>query len=147
MLAELAAANAAYAIVKKCLQNTGEIASAGKALSVYFNSKSALEKKANKKGGGSDLEEFMALEVLRNQEIELREIMIWQGRPGLWQDWVQHQAMAARGRREASLEIERARIKRNEQIYHAFEILLGVAVAVLFAAAVFFGGYIWWKYK
>ena len=147
MLAELAAANAAYAIVKKCLQNTGEIASAGKAIGVYFNNKSSLEKKVNKKGGGNELEEFMALEVLRNQEIELRELMIWQGRPGLWQDWIQHQAMAARGRREASLEIERARIRRNAKIYYAFELLLGITAAVLFAAAVFFGGYIWWKYK
>ena len=147
MLAELAAANAAYAVIKKCLQNTGELVSAGQAIKVYFDSKSVLQKKANDKGNRSDLEEFMALEVLRNQEIELRELMIWQGRPGLWGDWVKHQAMAARGRRETALEVERARIKRNEQIYHAFEILLGVAVAVLFAAAVFFGGYIWWKYR
>jgi uncharacterized protein YdcH (DUF465 family) len=145
MLAELAAANAAYAIIKSCLQNTGELASAGQALVSYFDNKNALQKKANNKGGGSDLEEFMALEQLKQQEQELKDLMIYAGRPGLWQDWIGFQAEAARRRREAALEETRKKVRRNEMIYYAFEWVLGIVLFLVFASAIIIGFYIYLK--
>ncbi len=74
MLLELAAANAAFAVIKEAVQNSGDIMNAGDALFKYFDSKAELQKKANEKGGSSrgDLEEFMALEKLKQQEEELK---------------------------------------------------------------------------
>ena len=145
MLAELAAANAAYAIIKNCLQNTGEIASAGQALVSYFDNKNALQKKANDKGGSSDLQEFMALEQLKQQEEELKQLMIYSGRPGLWQDWITFQAEAARGRREAALEVVRRKARRNAVLYQAFEWVLGIVIALVLAGAITVGAYIYLK--
>lgn len=129
MLAELAAANAAFAIIKQAFQNTGELASAGQALVSYFDNKSSLQKKVNQKGPRSDLEEFLALEQLKKQEVELKEMMIYNGRAGMWQDWLQFQAEAARARREAE-QAERRRIaERRAKLYKAFEYTLAALLA------------------
>ena len=101
MLAELAAANAAFAVIKQCVSNGKEIAAAGSAIAEFVGAKEKLQAKAAKKGGGSDLEEFMALEKIREQEEQLKQIMIYAGRPGLWGDWQSFQAKARVARREA----------------------------------------------
>ena len=113
MLAELAAANAAFQVIKTAVQNGKEIASAGKAISNFVGAKEQLQKKAQKKGGGSDLEEFMALEQIREQEDQLKQIMIYAGRPGLWGDWQRFQAKARIARREA----EEAAIRKRKKIF------------------------------
>ena len=103
MLAELAAANAAFSIIKQAVSNGKEIASAGNAIAEFVGAKEKLQAKAQKKGGGSDLEEFMALEKIKQQEEELKTIMIYAGRPGLWHDWQRFQAKARVARREAEI--------------------------------------------
>ncbi len=112
MLAELAAANAAFAVIKTAVQNGKDIAAAGSAIASFVGAKEDLQRKASKKGGGSDLEEFMALEQIREQEQQLKQIMIYAGRPGLWGDWQRFQAKARIARREA----EEARRRKNKQI-------------------------------
>ena len=101
MLAELAAANAAFAVIKQAVSNGKEIAAAGNAIAEFVGAKEKLQSKAAKKGGGSDLEEFMALEQIRQKEEELKQIMIYLGRPGMWNDWQRFQAKARVARREA----------------------------------------------
>ena len=112
MLAELAAANAAFAVIKQAVSNGKEIAAAGNAIAEFVGAKEKLQQKAQKKGGGSDLEEFMALEKIREQEEQLKQIMIYAGRPGLWADWQKFQAKARVARREA----EEAAIKRRKKM-------------------------------
>jgi predicted nucleic acid-binding Zn ribbon protein len=102
MLVELAAANAAFQVIKTAIKNGGEIVSAGQALLEYFNNKSKLQEKVESKPEHkrNDLEEFLALEQLKKQEQELKELMIYCGRPGLWDDWQSFQ-VKARQQREA----------------------------------------------
>ena len=107
MLAELAAANAAFSVIKQAVQHSGDIAKAGSAIAKFVGAKEDLQKKANRKGGGSDLEEFMALEQIREQEEQLKQIMIYAGRPGLWHDWQRFQAKARVARREAEIALEK----------------------------------------
>ena len=134
MLLELQAANAAFAIIKTTIQNGKDIASAGQAIAQFVGAKEDLQKKAQKKGGGSDLEEFLALEELRSREEELKTYMIYAGRPGLWNDWQKFQAKARVARREAE---EAAALKRKK----IFEItiitvffIVGLAVVGAFVA-------------
>lgn len=96
MLAELAAANAAFAIIKEAIGNGRELASAGKQVADFALAKDGLQKKINsKKSSGADpLAEFMALEQIKQKEDELKQIMIYSGRPGLWRDWKKFQADA-----------------------------------------------------
>lgn len=114
MLAELAVANAAFAVIKEAVANSGDIMAAGESLFKYFDTKAEIQKKANSKGGTDrgDLEEFMALEKLKKQEEELREMMIYQGRAGLWTDWLKFQ-LEAKKKREAA---ERERILKKQRI-------------------------------
>ena len=111
MLAELAAANAAFAVIKTAVQNGKDIAAAGSAIANFVGAKEDLQRKASKKGGGSDLEEFMALEQIREQEEQLKQIMIYAGRPGLWGDWQRFQAKARIARREAEVAAAKRRQK------------------------------------
>jgi hypothetical protein len=134
MLAELAAANAAFQVIKSAVQNGKEIASAGKAIANFVGAKEQLQRKAQKKGGGSDLEEFMALEQIREQEEQLKQIMIYAGRPGLWGDWQRFQAKARVARREA----EEAAIAKRKKIFDITVItiffVLGLVIMGAFVA-------------
>lgn len=89
MLAELAAANAAYAVIKETLSNGGDLISVGGKLAEYVGLKQKIAAKSKENGGICD--EFWALEKLRQQEEELKTLLIYQGRPGLWDDWLRFQ--------------------------------------------------------
>lgn len=145
MLAELAVANAAFSVIKECVQNSGDIMSAGQALFKYFDTKSEIQKKANEKGGAnkSDLEEFMALEQLKKQEEELREMMIYQGRAGLWTDWLKFQ-LEAKKKREAA---ERERILKKQRIIQRIKDigLIILIIILLGGLGLIIGGAIWYS--
>ena len=68
MLAELAAANAAFAVIKSAVQNSGDLLKAGSAITNFVAAKEELTRRKNKKTGkgvpASDLEEFLALEEI-----------------------------------------------------------------------------------
>jgi hypothetical protein len=101
-------------VIKEALANSGDILAAGESLFKYFDTKAEIQKKASAKGGSDrgDLEEFMALEKLKKQEEELREMMIYQGRAGLWTDWLKFQ-LEAKKKREAA---EREKVLRKQRI-------------------------------
>jgi hypothetical protein len=141
MLAEIAAANAAFSVIKAALANGKELHQLGSRVFDYFDNKAKIQENATKKGGGSDLAEFMALEQLRQQEEDLRERMVYAGRPGMWTDWLKFQAQAARQRREAKDAAIREAIKRRERLEQMAEyIAIGMAVIVL--AALMVGGFV-----
>lgn len=120
MLAELAAANAAFAVIKAAIHNGGELVAAGQKIFEYFDAKAHLQKSLNKKTASgrdpSDMEEFFALQQLKQHEEEFKELLIYQGRPGLWDDWVKFQAHAARKRKEAAEAEHRAYVKQQQFI-------------------------------
>ena len=138
MLAELAAANAAFSVIKQFVSNGKELSGCAKHISDFVFSKEELEKKAKKKKakgiGGSDLEEFMALEQIREKEEELKKMMIYLGRPGLWQDWQSFQAEARKSRRYQ----EKMAQKRKEELME----YLGYGIAVI--VMLFFAGLMAW---
>jgi len=113
MLAEIAAANAAFAVIKTAIQNGREIADVATSVGKYVNATEDLRKKGEKKKrkGNSDLEEFMHLEKLKQQEEQLKQWMIWAGRPNLWSDWQKFQAQARKARLQ-ELEARRRKIKQ-----------------------------------
>jgi hypothetical protein len=143
MLAELALANMAFATIKEAVQNSGDIMAAGESLFKYFDSKAEIQKKANSKGGSDrgDLEEFMALEQLKKQEEELREMMIYQGRAGLWTDWLKFQ-LEAKKKREAA---EREKVlKKQRFVQRIKDIGMIILVVVLLGGlGLIIGAAIW----
>jgi hypothetical protein len=138
MLAEIAAANAAFSVIKAALANGKELSALGSRVFDYFDNKAKIQEAATKKGGGSDLEEFMALEQLRLQEEELRERMVYAGRPGMWNDWQKFQAQAARKRREDAEAIKREQARRAARLAQLTEyIAIGMASLVLAALLIY----------
>ena len=131
MLAELAAVNAAYAVIKEVVSNGRELGECAGQLGSFFEGKRKLEKKvietpANER---SRLEEFFALEEVRRKERELKDYMLIAGRPGLWDDWVKFQKM------HAQMELAAAQARRRAEIEAAHrqeEITLMVCVGILF---------------
>lgn len=131
-MAELAAANAAFAVIKAALANGKELSALGSKVFDYFDNKAKIQERATQKGGGSDMQEFMALEQLKQQEEHLRESMVYAGRAGMWDDWQKFQAQAARRRREAKEAAAREAIRRKERAERFAEYFaIGVATIVL----------------
>ena len=146
MLAELAAANAAFGVIKQTVMNGKDLASAAHSIGEYIGIKEKLEKQGSKKKnsfwsafkgkGANDLDEFMALEKIREQEHELKELMMLYGRNHLWDDWLKFQAKMRKQRRE---EEEKARKKRKQIIEGILLTVLiivglgGLALVVWFA--------------
>ena len=132
MLAELALCSAAFNTVKEFVENGKELHQMGEGLLNYFDAKSNLQKKVNKASGDkSDLEEFLALEQIKAQEDELRELMIYTGRAGMWQDWIKFQADASQRRKDQEKAELRARIQRQQQMYQWFEISVAISLVGL----------------
>ena len=150
-LALISAANSAFEVIKTALKNGKELADVGGKTLEYFELKGKIQEAAVQKAGGrpiegrTDLEEFMALEKMRQQEEYLREQMVYAGRPGMWEDWVKFQALAARRRREAKEAAERAARRRQEEREKLAQ-AIAVGVAVLIAWALIMGG-IWLGFK
>jgi hypothetical protein len=143
MLLELAAANAAFAVIKEAVQNSGDIMNAGQALFQYFDNKAVIQKKANEKGGSDrgDLEEFMALEQLKKQEEELMQMMIYQGRAGLWTDWLKFQ-LDAKKKREAA---EREKVLKRQRIIDRIKdiAMIILIITLLGGLGIIIGAAIW----
>mgnify|MGYP007071396159 CR=1 FL=1 len=138
MLVELAAANAAFAVIKETIANTGELMNAGKALSQLLDSEATLRKRLLDKSGdtvNTDAEEFFALEQIRVQKEQLELAMTYSGRPGLIDDWRMFQAKAAKQRKEAVEEEIRNKMMRRNRI---IEGLWWSVLAVVLAFSIYF---------
>ena len=142
MLAELAACNAAFQVIRATVKNGADLTRCATQIGAFINGEDALRKNLNKKknsfwgkvggqtGDGSDLEEFFALEEFKEKRKELEQLMIFCGRPGLHGDWVRFQ-VEARKRRKAE---EEERIRNREQL---IETLIQASVWTLGAVALF----------
>ena len=139
MLAELALAQAAMAGIKAVLQDSGDIMQAGQHIFKFFDNKSEIAKKAN--ASGSDSEAFFALEQIKQSEKDLQEMFIYQGRAGLWDDWLKFQADAKRKREADARALALAKIKRKEKIWAWINGFL-IAVSVL-TGVIIIAGLIW----
>ncbi len=100
MLAEIAAANAAFKVIKTALSNGKELYDCSGAAKQYFDNKSVIAKRVASKGK-SDLDAFMALEKIKEQEEWLKEQMIYSGRANLHADWLKFQSDCKQKRERA----------------------------------------------
>ena len=144
MLAELAAINAAYAVIKEVIGNGKELHEAGSQIGQFFSNKKKLEKKVEQAPPGSRnlLEEFFALEDAKQKERELRNFMNIAGRPGLLDDWDRFQKKAIAEEAAAIAHAERQRrlrILQEEQKREEMILASCIAVLLLTFVAMIFG--------
>ena len=129
MLAELAAFNAAYGVVKEFIGNGRDLADCFGPIGQMVGAKEDLKarQQKNKKSlFASDADEFMALEQIAKAEQELQDFMVYYGRAGLWDDFIAFQAKA----RKARLEAKNAHTQKiNQRMHYA-----GLAVGCILVA-------------
>ena len=131
-IAVIQTANAAIGAVKELIGNGKDLMECGKELGSYFEAKTEIQKKADRNGSGNALEMFFELEKLKKQEEELKTMMIYQGRPNMWQDWLEFQAQQKRQRDAQEQEAKRKRLAKRKAIKNGF-VIAGVVVLSLTA--------------
>ena len=148
MLAELAAFNAGFQIVKSTVAAGRDIASAAAGISKMVENKDAMHKRLQKKKNSiftttveSDLEEFMALESMKQNEAELKQIMIYTGRAGLHGDFLKFCADARKARKEA----ERRAQQEREEMIETITVVAGVGIGATAAIGAIIG--LVWYFK
>ena len=141
ILESIAAASAAYEVIKTAInqgrEGAGLIGAVGKFLSAEEDIKDAVQKKKNSPftaiagGEQGDWEEFQALEQIREQRKELESYIRLYGKPGQWDRWIQWQAEARKQRAAAKKAAEKRREEQIEQIQVATGIVLAITTVVL----------------
>lgn len=136
ILESIAAANAAYQVIKTAIGNgketAGVIGAVGKFLTAEEDIKQAVQKKKNSPltaiagGEEGDWEEFQALETIKQQRKELESHIRLFGQPGQWDRWISWQNEARKQRQAA----RKAAEKRQEEMMEKIQIALGVIFAV-----------------
>jgi len=136
MIAELAACNAAYSVIKTALANGKEISSVASAIGSFITNQDDLRRKVEKKKRsafhqGNDFEEFMALEAVKEREEEIKQYMIYCGRAGLWNDWLKFSAQARKDRQAAEIQRKKDRERMMEIAVIAIACIVGLGVAAV----------------
>ena len=149
ILESIAAANAAYSVIRQALGNgketAGLIGAVGKFLSAEEDVKDAINRKKNSPltaitgGSEGDWEEFQHLENLKQKRQELESYCRLYAPPGTWDRWQQWQAEARKQRQAAKKAAEKAREERMEAI--ATFAGIGMAVIVLALCVYYLGIY------
>lgn len=143
MLEMLVVANSAFEIIKKTIENGREISSVGKSIADFCRAEDQLKQDLHKKKNSiwtnflgkadNDLEEFMALEQIKEKEEQLKQIMIYVGRPGLYQDYVHYRTEARKARRDAKIKAEKQREKFKETV---LKVILAILITALFSGVI-----------
>jgi hypothetical protein len=147
ILETIAAANAAYGIIRKCLENGREVTDMASHVGKFLTAEEELKEAVRKKktspitaiagGAEGDWEEFQALEKIKEQRRELESWCKLYGPPGSWGRWQSFQNEARKRRQAAKREAEKARQEKIEAIQTAGGVLFAAIVCV---AGIYFLG-------
>jgi len=137
ILESIAAANAAFSVIKTALGNGRETAGLIGAVGKFLNAEEDVKEAINKKKSSpitmitgsseGDWEEFQHLENLRQKRQELESYCRLYAPPGTWDRWQQWQAEARKQRQAAKKAAEKAREERME----LFATIAGISMAVI----------------
>lgn len=112
---------------------------AGRSVFDFFDNKTKIAKKAT--DSGSDSEAFFALETIKQNEKQLKELFIYQGRAGLWDDWQAFQVEARKKREAEARAIALKKRKRLAAIKNVFAIIAVILLGITGLVAVL--GLVW----
>jgi len=139
MLAELAIANAAFAVIKKTLSNGRELVDAGKSVGDYFGAEKAIAKQVEA-GTGDVLAAFQAKQHLQKQEAELKFMLNKQGLMG-YHNFLEFKANYTREQKELQKKQARKKFLRQQELTENLTIatkvfsIIAVVTIALFVAA------------
>ena len=130
-IAAIKIANEAIGAIKEFAGHIQSVGEMGPQLTKLADAKEELEKKAK----DGDMECFFELEKIRNKEAEIKQMFIYQGRAGLWDDYCKFIA-----NRKQLKENERKRIAaekaRKKRLIKEWSIGIAITVAALSAIGI-----------
>jgi len=143
ILETVMAANAAYGVIKTCLQNGKEVTGLVTHVGKFLEAEETLQEEFKKRKENplakvlgkdiSDWEHFQHLEEMKEKRRQLEEWCRLYAPSGTWDRWIKYQADARIARKEARKAAERARQERIELIMAVLAIFGGVvALALVF---------------
>lgn len=120
------AANEAIAAIKEMCGNVQSVGEMGKDLTKLADAKEELQKSA----ADGDMEAFWTLQDIAKREKEIKEMFIYQGRAGLWDDYCNFIKNRQEMRRKAKEREEAKRLAKRKAIKTGL-MYVGVGIAVL----------------
>ena len=145
ILETVMAANAAYGVIKQCLQNGKEVTGLVSEVGKFIQAEETLQEEYKKRKDNplakvlgkdiSDWEHFQHLEDIRHKRQELESWCRLYAPSGTWDRWVKYQADARIARKEARRRAEREREERIELI---------ITILCVVGGVVALAGVLWW---
>ena len=133
-IAAIKIANEAIGAIKEFAGHIESVGAMGKDLTKLADAKEELEKKAK----DGDMECFFELENIRRQEAEIKQMFIYAGRPGLWQDYCRFIENRKTLRENERKRIATQKARRRKRIK---DWSIGIAVTIAALSAVGICGY------
>jgi hypothetical protein len=127
-IAAIKIANEAIGAIKEFAGHIQSVGEMGPQLTKLADAKEQIEKDAK----AGDMEAFFELEKIRNKEAEIKQMFIYQGRAGLWDDYQKFMQNRKQLKENERKRIAEAKKRRQKQIKD-WSIGIGVALAVLSA--------------
>jgi|TARA_X000001316_G_C922217_1_gene37155 hypothetical protein len=136
-IAAVKIANEAIGAIKEFAGHIQSVGELGPQLTKLADATEEIEKKAKE----GDMNAFFALEKIRAQESEIKQLFIYSGRAGLWDDYQKFianrkQLRENEKKREQARKLAKKKAVKNALLYGAAGILIlgavGLAVAFVF---------------
>jgi len=125
-IAAIKIANEAIGAIKEFASHVSSVGEMGPQLTKLADAKSEIEKKAK----DGDMDAFFALEDIRKKEAEIKQMFIYNGRAGLWNDYQKFIANRKQMRENEKKRAEDKKLARKKAIQNGF--LYGaIGIAVL----------------
>jgi len=117
--------------------NIESIGQIGKHLSQLTDAEEEIKKKADQ----GDMDAFFELERIKNHKESIKTMFIYQGRPGLWEDWLRFER-TRKELRDKERKRQAAKLARKKRIIK--ETCLTVVLALSILSAVGFIGFLFY---
>jgi len=131
-------ANEAIGAIKEFAGHVDSVGQMGSHLTKLADAKDEIEKKAQ----AGDMDAFIALENIMRHETEIKNMFIYSGRPGLWEDYCKFIANRKQMRANAQKR-EAAKKARRKRLIKDWAIGIGVTLAALSAIGLFILLLVW----
>ena len=125
-IAAIKVANECISAIKEFAGHCQSVGEMGKDLTQLADAKEEIQKKA----ADGDMEAFFALEDIKRQESQIKDMFVYQGRPGLWDDYQTFMRNRKELKEKEIKRAEAAKLAKRKAVKTGL-LYVGVGIAVL----------------
>jgi len=134
-IAAIKIANEAIGAIKEFAGHVSSVGEMGPQLTKLADAKENIQKKA----ADGDMDAFFALEKIRQQEAEIKQMFIYSGRAGLWDDYQRFMQTRKELREKEKKRVEAKKLAKKKAIKNGLTYgLVGIALLGVVGGAVAF---------